>query len=262
MDESAQSPIIQYWHSSEIPASVAELIRSVGTHNPRWRHLVFDRARAEELIAERFTPREASAFEACAVPAMQADYFRYCAIYALGGVYADADMRCDGSIDRVVAGEGGGKLFRRAVDVRVRPRPYPTVINHFFAFRSPGHPLMRLAVEIATTNVERRVAEDVWAVTGPGIFTGLLLLRDAESEQAFVERFGDDRGGIAAAESLCEVAGGVAGARTALAGVDIGLVRELSRSLQVVKDLPYKHTGTHWVRWEREGTSIFRARIA
>lgn len=69
-------PLVQYWHSPKIPSDVAELMQSFHDHNLDMEHLNF------------------SAFRSCAVPAMQADYFRYCAALALGGICVDADFRC------------------------------------------------------------------------------------------------------------------------------------------------------------------------
>src|SRR5690348_1645791 len=87
-------PIIQYWHSEQVPEQIAELTATFRDLNPALPHLVFSEAKAEEFIAEHFEAREVAAFRSCAVPAMQADYFRYCAALALGGIYSDVSFYC------------------------------------------------------------------------------------------------------------------------------------------------------------------------
>jgi hypothetical protein len=146
--------IIQYWDNEEAPAEVAALLATFEAANPDLPHLVFSERRAAELIAERFGPRHAEAFAACAVPAMQADYFRYCALHALGGVYVDADFRCVAPLRPLLDESAGGTLFGRAqlprpwrlakYEWRERAGPYRVIMNSIFAFPSPGHPLLEL----------------------------------------------------------------------------------------------------------------------
>jgi mannosyltransferase OCH1-like enzyme len=46
---------------------------------------------AIDFISQHYGQREVAAFQACAVPAMRADYIRLCMIDVFGGVYVDAD---------------------------------------------------------------------------------------------------------------------------------------------------------------------------
>ena len=262
---SSGASIVQYWDSEVIPDDVAGLLASFDELNPDVPHLVFDERKAAALIGERFGGRHADAFRACAVPAMQADYFRYCAVYALGGVYADADFRCRASLRPLLGDPGGGTLFGRPelparwrvpeFEWRERVGPYRVAMNSFFAFPSPGHPLLELAIEIATANVERRIAEDVALVTGPAIFTSLYLLRELGSFDAFVAYA---EGGVLASSSrlLCETVGDHARVLRALAGVRMPPEEE-SRTWVGAPEtpLPYKETEDHWVNVT---TSIYR----
>jgi hypothetical protein len=167
MQRTEEPPIIQYWNRQDVPDHIADCLATYEEHNPTMPHRVFHEQAAAELIAEHFGARHAEAFQACAVPAMQADYFRYCAVHTLGGVYADANSACTDSVQSCfLASEG--QLFGTLPD--------GPVLNNVFAFRSPGHPLLALAVEIATTNIETRLSETVAVTTGPAIFSGLLVL--------------------------------------------------------------------------------------
>ena len=192
--------LIHYWHDADRPERIAETLAGFKRHNPDLEQLEFDEDSAERFIAAHYGAREVSAFRACAVPAMQADYFRYCAIHTLGGVYADANFRCAGSVRPQIEGSRTGTLFGRqdpvpdwlAAEFRW---PYPVghfraVVNSMFGFRASGHPLLELAIRVATANTERRVADGpvgVWLTTGPGIFTSAYLLRELGSFDAFLE---------------------------------------------------------------------------
>lgn len=249
--------IVQYWDSEPIPDYIEELLASFDELNPGLPHRVFAEREASELIAERYGARQAAAFAACRLPAMQADYFRYCAVHALGGVYVDVDFRCASPLRPLLEDAPGGTLFGRhelpprwrtpAFEWRERVGPYRAVMNSFFAFPSPGHPLLELAIEIATANVEQRVAEDVALVTGPAVFTSLYLLRELGSFDAFLAYA---EGGVLAgsAQLLCETIGDHLRVVRAFDGVEI-VPEEESRTLVegAGAGLPYKQGEDHWV---------------
>jgi hypothetical protein len=263
--EQDASPVVQYWDSERVPGYVSELLASVGERNPDLRHVVFNERTAAELIGERFGGHHLEAFRACAVPAMQADYLRYCAVYALGGVYVDADFRCQAPLAPLLEGPPDGVLFGRAelparwrvpaFEWRERAGPYRAIMNSFFAFASPGHPLLELAIEIATANIESRIDEDVALVTGPAVFTSLYLLRELGSFDAYVDYA---RGGALApfARFLCAT---VADYERVVAALERVCLRpEIDSRRWVVAPpgpLPYKATEDHWLN---VGSSIFR----
>lgn len=249
--------IVQYWDSEDVPPEVAALLAGFAEMNPDLPHFVFSHRRAGELIAERFGRRHAEAFAACAVPAMQADYFRYCAVHALGGVYVDADFRCLAPLAGLLEGSRTGTLFGRpelpprwrtpAFEWRERVGPYRVVMNSFFAFPTPGHPLLELAIEIATANIEARIAEDVALVTGPAIFTSLYLLRELGSFDAY-DAYAEGGALENAAGLLRETIGDYERVPRAFAGVELPAEIE-SRSWVGSPEtpLPYKDTEDHWV---------------
>jgi hypothetical protein len=211
-----RQPIIQYWHAADVPEHLADDLASFRDRNPELQHRVFSEPAAAAFIEERFSAREAAAFGACAVPAMQSDYFRYCAVLALGGVYCDVDFRCRASL-RPLLEEERGQLFRNGTGM---------ALNGVFAFREPGHPLLRLCLEIATANIEAREIEEVWGVTGPSIFTGLIMLRRLDSIDAFLEVC-DDRAGHWRPRLMSEVVGDFERVVEAFDGVRVNPPRAL-----------------------------------
>jgi hypothetical protein len=252
---------------------VAQLCDSFRRHNPDFDHRIYSERDAEVLIERHFGQRELAAFRACTVPAMQADYFRYCAVQKLGGVYADADFECLRPLRPLLDRPGGGEVFFGPGAPPLNGRPSPRIWNGFFAFREPGHPLLGLAVEIATANIESRLAERAWPggantrakvvigialSVGPGVFTTMHMIWKQGSFDAFrslvegmaIERF---------AESYCEVIGDYGRIIEAFEGVRVSSSDALLGWVdhpEVV--LRYKQTEACWHNWHAATVPLFR----
>ena len=168
--------IFQYWNGSALPAEVAPLVESwrkgaALAPSGRFRPELHDHEYAAALIRAEHGARHERAFRACAVPAMQADYFRYCALCAHGGLYVDADVRLLKGLNFLNRFGQRGLLFFRG----------ERVANDLMAFRHPGDPLMQEVLEIATRNIQSRTGSNVWEITGPGIQTRLYRDHGPES---------------------------------------------------------------------------------
>ncbi len=232
-------PLIQYWDSEEIPTEVAELIATFRDRNPDLDHRVFSRAEAERFIGERYTARELAAFQACAVPAMQADYFRYCAVLALGGIYVDADFHCLRPLVGLIDTTEEGLLFQKS--------PRGNLVNSFLVFKRAGHPLLRLAIDVAGANIERRIPRAVNAITGPWVLTSLLALHQLGSFDAARQAA---RGEPRRAERLFATVGDYARIDEAFQGVRI---EPFALATEWIGDPPrplrYKRADRHWSNW-------------
>lgn len=261
-----QPTIVQYWHATPVPGDVARLIATFREHNPDLLHLLFDEARAERFIAERIGEREAAAFRACASPTMQADYFRCCFVLASGGIYADADHECLRPLRPLLEGCDGGEIFLGPTHWELNGREANRIWNSLFVFSRPGHPFLELAMEIATANIESRLAEriwrpgerpieSVWLTAGAGVFTLLRFMRAWGSLEAFVE-------GVAGsviepfAGAYCDVVGDYERVRLAFEGVRVSPFERMSRWVAHPDPPPgYKDTDAHW---HNLASSIFR----
>lgn len=246
-DSTRELPLIQYWHDDVAPPDVAGLLTAMRARNPDLPRSVFSERTAERFIAERFGDRHCAAFRACAHPAMQSDYFRYCAIYALAGFYVDVDLAPAGPLRQMLSGFAGC-LFQSRVG---------TVFNDAMAFRLPDHRLLRMAIEIATLNIENRVSDCVAFVTGPGIFTGLLQLSQKRPLERMCEVIapvwrprlelclGDLRQSFEEALAICGAASHL------FDGVQLLPLSARSTWLYAPNPpLPYKSTAGHWMTWD------------
>ena len=240
---STRPPLIQYWHCEETPDYIGSLLASFREKNPELRHMLFDRKTAGDFIAMHFGERELSAFLSCAVPAMQSDYFRYCAVYALGGIYADADYACRRSLAPLLDG-AAGYLFEGA----------GPIVNSLLAFRAPKHPLLGMAIAIASSNIEDRWGEKTAITTGPMILTALERFRRAGSRHA---RTGRQRPGplIRRIEDATRIHGPVERAFEDVVICPFPTLRDWVTSPGPA-GLPYKTGDGHWANWRG---SMFQA---
>lgn len=274
MPETTDSPhsapeppsISQYWNTEVVPDYVTELLASFREANPAFNHRVFSESEAEQFIEKSFGPREAAAFGACAVPSMQSDYFRYCSVLALGGVYADADYRCVRPLRPLIEDSTGGEIFLGPTEFALKGREAKRVWSGFFAFREPGHPFLRLALEISTANIEARIAERIWPVgekaieavwltVGPGVPTLMRFIHEWGSFDAFIDTIaGSDAEPFG--KLYCEVIGDYDRIVEAFDGVTVSPYESMtSWVVEPEHSLPYKQTDVHW---HNVKTAIFR----
>ncbi len=262
-------PIVHYWDSGEPPGYLARGLASFRELNPEMEQALFSERTAAELIEEHFGPRQVAAFASCAVPTMQSDYFRYCAVYAAGGIYADVGFHCRAPL-RSLLPDVGGRLFRRGY-----------LLSGFFLFGAPGHPLPRLVVDVATANIERRASELVQLVTGPWILSSLSLLLRLGRRPAFrqtVAERGLDRLREPFSREAARLAPTAVARRAIPAMVEplfeaVGDYARVAEAFEAVRitpyamardwiaepdsPLPYKEGERYWINWQRE-RSIFR----
>jgi hypothetical protein len=259
--------VIQYWHNEERPLEVVELMATFTARNPDLRHMVFDFAGAEHFIQQHFSVREVEAFRACALPTMQSDYLRYCAGFVLGGLCIEADARCLGDLGSLFDRSPRGTVFgqrdapapwiARIAGWPYTVGPYRTLVNGIFLFAKPGDPLLELAIEIATANIEARVGEGpagVWLNTGPGVFTSIYLLHELGSFDAFLG-YARDTVLAPSAKLFCEVVGDRQRVDRTFEGLDLMPVEEVGRWAEHV-GVPRSAPGVS--HWSQAAGSIFR----
>lgn len=242
-------PLIQYWNDESAPEDVEALFGRVREHHLDLQQMIFSQRTAMAFIDEHLGAREVAAFEACAVPAMQADYFRHCAIYVLGGFYCDADCSCTGSISPLL--EANGFL----IESMAMPE---TLNNNLFAFREPGHLLPKIAMDITTAAIENRISEKVATVTGPFVFNLIWRAFKSGSLDAWLSAAEGGSGLAGKAERVARQIEAIrlaVGDDTRLASAFDGVrIVAWADIVDVITpgstDLSYKKTKNHFPKWE------------
>lgn len=83
--------IIQTGKTPELPLLEQACTTALKLLNPDFEYLFFDNAQVEDFIDTHF-PHYRGVFDSFAVPVQKYDFFRYLAIYHLGGFYLDQDL--------------------------------------------------------------------------------------------------------------------------------------------------------------------------
>lgn len=240
-------PLVQYWHKEKVPDEIERHFVSARERNPSMRHLVFNEETAADFIAMHFSTREVAAFRACGPPAMQADYLRYCAIYALGGVYCDADVRCVAAFSPLLDSEGTLLEFIDGTGI---------ITNQLFGFRRPGHPLLGLSIEMATMGIERRFEGEVGMVTGPWIFTALAMIWRLGFDEfialarSWLAHQDEHEKALLHLQTICTLLGDYRRVEKLFDEVRVLVPGETVFIKPGTEPLPYRETKDHYLNWQ------------
>lgn len=235
--------LYQYWDTGEPPPEVAGWIDGFRSMNPDMQHRLFDRDRASWFIGKHLGARERRAFDACAVPAMQADYFRLCALAAKGGVYVDVDFESREPMRALVASAPGGLLALQDGEL----------INGFMLAPSPANAFIGACLRLATLNVQAADIPNVYACTGPGVLSAvwgairpkvghrLLAKMDNPLQESwgFAEVLRRAKSEIVVDDPL----------RAAFDALSLAPKAALRRWF-VAREVAYKDSGRHWMNWQ------------
>jgi len=99
--------IIQTGKSIEQPLPNRAMMSNLRLHNPDFEYVFFDDQQVQEFIDKEF-PEYRSVFDSFAFPIQRYDFFRYLAVYRLGGFYFDLDVLLAGGLSGLL---GCGCVF-------------------------------------------------------------------------------------------------------------------------------------------------------
>jgi mannosyltransferase OCH1-like enzyme len=165
--EGVRPKLFQFWNTERAPDDVEDLMKT-WADDQAFEYHRFTTNTADAFIETNFDERTLAAYRKCRVPAMQADFFRYCALYVNGGVYVDADTKNARTLPHLLEGRKIGLLMTRET----------RVANDFLFVRNAGEELYRRTISLAIQNIENEISNNVWMVTGPGIMTRFFLEDD------------------------------------------------------------------------------------
>lgn len=151
--------MVGYWNTVDWPEDIRAINKSWRTYGPE-NIIVYHFESAVRFIDEFYGARELDAFKACAIPAMQSDLFRVLEIYKNGGFYMDLGIELLRSPLEFMSPEREIILYRRW---------HGRIVNNIFSAK-PYNPILSMIKEKILNNIEARVANDVWHVTGPKVW--------------------------------------------------------------------------------------------
>ena len=235
--------LFQYWDTGDPPPEVAAWVDGFRSMNPEMSHTLYDRDQASWFIGKRIGLRERRTFDTLLIPAMQADYFRLCAICSRGGVWVDADYQAAAPL-REVLDDVPEALFLSW---------FGHVDNSFMMCRSPAKAFLSAALRLATLNIETRMNGRAYMVSGPGALSAIRVLVDPESTEQVEAQFHRLRGAVGDCATTMERA------RTAIPVTpELKQAFQAARLIEVAAMKPwlsrrkkpaYKQTSVHWQNW-------------
>ncbi len=159
--------LFQFWHSAELPGHISRMIERTKEQNPEFSHHLFNLESAKAFIAANFHEDVVRAFT-CLIPfAYKCDLFRYCVLFALGGIYLDMKFQC----------VNGFKLVHMLDGPVVLDYPHHHwfehdhigVCNGCLAF-PPKSPILKECIDRIVENVKRKhYGFSFLCPTGPGL---------------------------------------------------------------------------------------------
>ncbi|GEM_PF-2004369 len=168
--------IIQYWHQKDCPDSIR-------SRQDQWRRAfpdqyeLFDQQAALDFLSEHFGAEAVAGFQACAVPAMASDYFRYHRLAIAGGLYVDSAY-VPGDPAQIVR-QTDYPIFALSIPkadlhpdiVRAREVLGPILLNAPLRAADGSSPWFALLAGLVRRMISERASPHIPMVTGAGILT-------------------------------------------------------------------------------------------
>lgn len=156
--------IVQYWDQEVIPDDVSSLMLSWKRQHSGYEYVLFNKTSARSFIKKNCGKEGLSIFDAANIPAMRSDIFRLAYILHHGGVYIDAATKSVACID----------CFIKKNDQLYLMRKWHGGIWNGFIAAAAFHPVLKEVWNQVVSNVKVKRSNDVWAVTGPGVFNEIV----------------------------------------------------------------------------------------
>jgi hypothetical protein len=170
--------------------------------NPDYEHHYFDNNACKEFLIEHYNKDVLLAFSLLKLGAAKADFFRYCYLYIMGGIYSDLDNICVKPINEYVDIDQdefvgildlpqvrqGKPIDRNGLPIYSHSSVY--WIYQAFLASVPNNPIFERLINIITINTLRRVMPDQtwstwWEIRGDGVtihMTGPKMMADVVNQ--------------------------------------------------------------------------------
>jgi mannosyltransferase OCH1-like enzyme len=151
--------------------------------NPNYEYLYYDDAQAKKFVHKHMSPEVIQTYDMMRKGVLKADYFRYIALYILGGVYSDLDTEClrpidtwtdnHTNVDFIVGVEGEGIPMKGGLARQLQ------LCQWTFASR-PKHPILKRMIDKIGEQTKKFQSSPLsvplimnW--TGPGLWTDIIF---------------------------------------------------------------------------------------
>jgi hypothetical protein len=136
-----------HYDLASVPAKVAAQFERYGRGFDR---VLFDDAAASAFVAEHFSPDLAQTFDAFAVGAHKADFFRYCYLFVHGGIYLDIKTQLVRPLQEIydaLARRGSSMATCLTQSLLLRHTWHCPCVYQGIIFARPQHPIFLECLE-------------------------------------------------------------------------------------------------------------------
>lgn len=159
--------IFQTFESSNFSNEFQNIINTWKIKNPDYKYTFHDKNDRVNFLTSNFAPNVINAYNRIIPGAYKADLWRYCVLYIYGGVYADIDTLCLGSIDSFLNND---IELMAPIDLNTTPSDGPHNVANGFIAVVPKSPIMLDCINQVIHNVENNIVPvSKINFSGPGI---------------------------------------------------------------------------------------------
>ena len=174
------SIIIQSASFPLVHKSLQKCADSFQSLNPNYKYLFFSNKGCYEFFKVNYPPVYLEVYESIIPSALRSDFFRLCALYKLGGFWADIRLRCHIPLDEVIE---EGTEFVSAIDTGINFKDYLSIdkfaVWNGFMGCAPRLPFIKNCIDIIkdrVLNIHSHLSTfNALAHTGP-LFVGKTLM--------------------------------------------------------------------------------------
>jgi hypothetical protein len=126
--------------------------------HPTWEYCFFDNDDVDAFVKNEF-PQYVDVFNAFRLPIQKYDFFRYLAVYRLGGFYFDLDVILSQSLEPLRSASAVFPFEGLTFSDLLRRRGIDWEIGNYAFGSAPGHPFLKAVIE----NCVRGQKDPAWA---------------------------------------------------------------------------------------------------
>jgi len=155
--------IIQTNEKNLVPVEMKKSMQHLIEMNPEYEYKYFDNNDVLVYLKENFPERIVAAYNKLKPGAYKADFFRYCILYEIGGVYIDSPMLAKAALSSLIKPE----------DEFISPEDnFTGAIYNAFICCVPKHPIIKQCIEKSLKNIENEFyGSGPLVITGPELFS-------------------------------------------------------------------------------------------
>jgi glycosyltransferase involved in cell wall biosynthesis len=159
--------VMQTWEHKQLNPQFQAIVDTWKTHNPHYTFVLMDATEREQFIQAHFERGVLTAYQRIVPGAYKSDLFRYCYLWVNGGVYADIDTLCLGSLDDFLI--PGAELVV-PIDLNLGANEGMHNLACGFIAAAPRHPALMRCIQKIVRNVETgTVPGSKLDFSGPGV---------------------------------------------------------------------------------------------